>query len=314
MLRFITVRLGLIVITLLVVSVVIFAVTEMLPGDAAEIVMGRNATEQNLKHMREQLGLDRPAPVRYGDWIWGVVQGDFGESLLQRRPVTEVIGHRLLPSIYLAVFAFVIAVPSAVLVGTMAGVRPNSIGDRIVSTVGMVGISLPEFVTGLLLIIIFSSELGWLPTTSAIPRGESPLTRPEILVLPTLTLTGVVFAYIMRMTRANVLEVMESNYVRTAVLKGLPMRRVILRHVVPNAILPTISIVAAMSGWLLAGLIIVENVFSYPGLGQLLLSSIETRDIPLLQALTLIIAVAYTVSTLLADLSYSFLDPRIRYA
>ena len=314
MLRFITVRLGLIVITLFVVSAVIFAVTEALPGDAAEIMLGRNATKRNLETKREELGLNRPAPVRYGDWIWGAMQGDFGESLIQRRPVTEIIGHRFMPSIYLAVFAFAIAVPSAVLIGIMAGVRPNSIGDRVVSTVGMVGISLPEFVTGLLLIIIFSSELGWLPTTSAIPRGESPLTKPEILVLPTLTLTGVVFAYIMRMTRANVIEVMESNYVRTAVLKGLPMRRVVLRHVVPNAILPTISIVAAMSGWLLAGLIIVENVFAYPGLGQLLLSSIESRDVPLLQALTLIIAVTYTVSTLLADLSYSFLDPRIRYA
>jgi peptide/nickel transport system permease protein len=178
----------------------------------------------------------------------------------------------------------------------------------------MVGISLPEFVTGVLLMVIFSSQLGWLPTTSAIPRGESPLTSPEILVLPTLTLTGVVFAYIMRMTRANVNEVMESPYVRTAILKGLPMRKVIFRHVVPNAMLPTISIVATMTGWLLAGLIIVENVFAYPGLGQLLLSSIQTRDVPLLQALSLLIAVTYTVSTLLADLSYAVLDPRIRYA
>ena len=314
MLRFITVRLGLIVITLFIVSVVIFAVTEALPGDAAEILLGRNATERNLEVKREELGLNRSIPVRYGDWVWGALQGDFGESLIQKRPVTEIIGHRLLPSIYLAVFAFAVAVPPAVLIGIWAGVRPNSIGDRVVSAIGMVGISLPEFVTGLLLIVIFSSELGWLPTTSSIPRGESPLTSPEILVLPTLTLTGVVFAYIMRMTRANVMEVMESNYVRTAVLKGLPMRTVIFRHVVPNSMLPTISIVAAMSGWLLAGLIIVENVFSYPGLGQLLLNSIQSRDVPLLQALTLIIAVTYTVSNLLADLSYSFLDPRIRYA
>ena len=250
------------------------------------------------------------------DTVWrsGALGGDFGDSLLQRRPVTDVIGHRLLPSIYLASFAFLIAVPPAILVGTWAGVRPNTIGDRIISAVGMVGISLPEFVTGVLLMVIFSSQLGWLPTTSTIPRGESPLTSPEILVLPTLTLTGVVFAYIMRMTRANVNEVMESPYVRTAILKGLPMRKVIFRHVVPNAMLPTISIVATMTGWLLAGLIIVENVFAYPGLGQLLLSSIQTRDVPLLQALSLLIAVTYTVSTLLADLSYAVLDPRIRYA
>ena len=249
------------------------------------------------------------------DTVWqsGVLGGDFGDSLVQRRPITDIIGHRLLPSIYLAVFAFLIAAPLAVLVGVWAGVHPNTIGDRTISAIGMVGISLPEFVTGLLLMIILSSKLGWLPTTSAIPRGESPLTKPEILVLPTLTLTGVVFGYIMRMTRANVIEVMESHYVRTAILKGLPMRRVIFRHVVPNAMLPTISIVAAMTGWLLAGLIIVENVFAYPGLGQLVLNSIQTRDAPLLQACALIIAVTYTVSTLLADLSYAVLDPRIRY-
>ena len=314
MLRFITVRLGLIIITLFVVSAVIFAVTEALPGDAAKIMLGRNATERNLETKREELGLNRPAPVRYGDWIFSAIQGDFGESLIQKRPVTEIIGHRFLPSIYLAVFAFVIAVPPAVIIGTMAGVRPNSIGDRVVSTVGMVGISLPEFVTGLFLIVIFSSELGWLPTTSAIPRGESPLTKPDILVLPTLTLTGVVFAYIMRMTRANVMEVMETHYVRTAILKGLPMRQVILRHVLPNSMLPTITVIATNFGWMLGGLIIVENVFAYPGLGQLLLRSMVTRDVPLLEALTLLVAGTYAISNLLADLSYAVLDPRIRLA
>ena len=265
-------------------------------------------------HVSESGDVNAWAASHDSVWRSGVLGGDFGDSLVQRRPITDIIGHRLLPSIYLALFAFVIAALPAILVGVWAGVRPNTIGDRVISAVGMVGISLPEFVTGLLLMIIFSSQLGWLPTTSAIPRGESPLTKPEILVLPTLTLTGVVFAYIMRMTRANVIEVMESHYVRTAILKGLPMRRVIFRHVVPNAMLPTISIVATMTGWLLAGLIIVENVFAYPGLGQLLLTSIQTRDVPLLQALALLIAVTYTVSTLLADLSYAVLDPRIRYA
>ena len=314
MLRFLTVRLGLIVVTLVTVSLVIFIITEILPGDAATRRLGQFATEQNVKNLREQLGLDRSAPERYLSWIGGVVQGDFGDSLVQRRPVADIVLHRLWPSAYLAVFAFVVAVPSAVLVGIWTGVRPDTKSDRIVSAVTMVGISLPEFVTGLLLMIVFSSTLHLLPSTSSIPRGETPLTNPQILVLPTLTLTAVLFAYVMRMTRASVIEVMESPYVRTAILKGLPMRRVLFRHVVPNAMLPTISVVAANAGWLLGGLIIVENVFAYPGLGQLLLSSIVTRDTPILQAVTLIVAGTYAVGNLLADISYAVLDPRIRLA
>ena len=312
MLRFLTVRLSLIVVTLVVVSIGIFVVTEILPGDVATKMLGQFATEQNTKNLREQLGLDRPAPVRYLSWIGGVVRGDFGDSLVQRRPISDIVRHRLGPSLYLAVFAFLIAVPAAVLIGIWAGVRPDSKGDRIISAIGMVGISLPEFVTGLLLMIIFASTFHLLPATSSIPRGESPLTKPEILVLPTLTLTAVLFAYIMRMTRASVIEVMESPYVRTAFLKGLPMRRVLFLHVVPNAMLPTISVIAASTGYMLGGLIIVENVFAYPGLGQLLLTSILTRDTPLLQATTLIIAATYTISNMLADISYGFLDPRIR--
>lgn len=314
MARFLMVRAALIVATLLMVSLAIFVITEILPGDVATKILGQFATEQNVKNLREELGLDRPAPERYGSWVWGVVRGDFGDSLVQRRAISEIVLHRLWPSVYLAIFAFLIAVPSAILVGIWAGVRPNSKGDRVVSAVAMVGISLPEFVTGLLLMIIFSSTFHLLPSTSSIPRGETPLTNPQILVLPTLTLTAVLFAYVMRMTRASVIEVMESHYVRAAILKGLPMRRVIFRHVVPNAMLPTISIIAANTGWLLGGLIIVENVFAYPGLGQLLLSSILTRDTPLLQATTMVIAGSYAVSNLLADISYGFLDPRIRVA
>ena len=314
MFRFLARRIGLILTTLFVVSVAIFGITEALPGDAAERRLGRFATEENLKSLRGELGIDRPAVVQYADWVGGVVRGDFGESFNQRRPVTDIVRPRLLNSIYLAVFGSLIAFPLAILSGIWTGVRPNRIVDRVVSAVGFVGISLPEFVTGLLLMIILSSTLNLLPTTSIIPPGESPLTEPEILILPTLTLTGVLFAYIMRMTRANVIEVMESPYVRSAVLKGLPMRRVILRHVVQNAMLPTITIVAATAGWLLGGLIIVENVFAYPGLGQLLLASISTLDIPLLQACAMIIAATYAISNLLADLSYGVLDPRIRLA
>ncbi len=303
-----------ILVTLVVVSLAIFTITEILPGDVAVMMLRQGATEQNLKKVREDLGLDRPAYVRYLDWIGGAVRGDLGDSYVQKRPIVDVMGVRLRNSLVLAGFALLVAVPVAVLVGVWAGVHPDSPGDRIVSVASVVGISLPEFVTGVLLIIVFSLTLDLFPTTSGIPSGTSPLTRPQILVLPMLTLTGVMFAYIMRMTRANVIEVMQASYVRTAILKGLPMRKVIFQHVVPNAMLPTISIIAMNMGWMLGGLIIVENVFAYPGLGQLLLTSIQTRDVPLLQALALLIAATYTISNLVADLSYAALDPRIRLA
>ena len=314
MLRFLTVRISLIIATLLVVSFAIFLITEILPGDVASKMLGQYATEQNLKNLREELDLDRPAMVRYGTWVWGAVRLDFGDSLVQRSPISDIIWQRLPNSLYLAFFAFIVAIPTSVLVGIWAGVRPDTITDKVVSAISMVGISLPEFVTGLLLIIVFSSTFDLLPSTSVIPRGGSPLSRPEILVLPVLTLMGVLFAYVMRMTRANVIEVMQSHYVRTAILKGLPMRRVLFRHVVPNAMLPTISVIAMNLGYMLGGLIVVESVFAYPGLGQLLLTSILTRDVHLLQACALIIASCYTVANLLADISYGILDPRIRVA
>ena len=312
MVRFLTVRLSLIVVTLLVVSLAIFTTTEVLPGDVAVMMLRQGATEQNLKKVREDLRLDRPAHVRYVSWIGNVVQGDWGDSYFLKRPIVDIVRGRLGNSIILAVFAFLVAVPTAVAVGIWAGMRPYTSGDRIASVTSLVGISMPEFVTGVLLIVIFSSTFNLLPSTSIVLPGTNPLTRPEILVLPTLTLTGVMFAYVMRMTRANVIEVMQTPYVRTAILKGLPMRRVISRHVLPNAMLPTISIIAMNTGWMLGGLIIVESVFAYPGLGQMLLWSIQQRDVPLLEALSLLIAATYALSNLVADLCYGALDPRIR--
>ena len=314
MLRFIIRRMGLIGVTLLVVSLAIFLVTEVLPGDVATMILRQGATEENLAVVRRDLGLDRPAHERYLSWVGSAVRGDLGDSYKQKRPITEVVRPRLSNSAILAVFAFLVAVPAAVIIGVWTGVRRDTWGDRAISIGSLVAISLPEFVTAVLLIVIFSSTLGWLPSSSIILPGTSPLTRPEILVLPALTLTGVLFAYIMRMTRANVIEVMQSNYTRTAILKGLPMRRVLFRHVVPNAMLPTISVIAANIGWMLGGLIIVENVFAYPGLGRLVLEATQSRDVPLLQSVTLLIAATFAFSNLAADLCYAALNPRIRYA
>ena len=312
MARFLIRRISLMAITMLVVSLAIFAITEILPGDVAKLILKQDATESRLAKLREELGLNRPAHERYLSWIGGVVRGDLGASYARRQPISDFLPRRIKHSLTLAVFALVLGVPLAVTAGIWAGVRPDSKGDRTVSIVSLVGISMPEFVTGVLLMLLLASTLHWLPPSSSLLPGESPLTRPQILIMPALTLTGVLFAYIMRMARANVIEVMQSHYVRTAILKGLPMRRVILRHVLPNAMLPTVTIIAMNFGWMLGGLIIVENVFAYPGLGQLLLFSIQQRDVPLLEALALIIAATYALSNLIADLSYAALDPRIR--
>jgi len=198
--------------------------------------------------------------------------------------------------------------------GVWAGVHPNTKLDRLMSMTGLVGISVPEFVTGIVLILLFSSVFHLLPSSSIILPGTTPLTRPQILIMPTLTITAVLFAYIMRMTRANVIEVMQTDYVRTAILKGLPMRRVILRHVLQNAMLPTITIIASNFGWMIGGLIIMETVFAYPGIGSLVLWSIQNRDIPLLEGVVLLVAAIYAFSNLAADLSYAALDPRVRLA
>lgn len=312
MVRFLIRRIILVFLTLLVVSLAIFLVTEILPGDVATMILGQGATEENLAAVRAQLKLDRPAPVRYWDWMTGALRGDLGNSYVQRRPIVDIIRERLGNSALLALCALLVAVPLALIVGVWAGIRRDSWGDQTASILSLVAISLPEFVTGVILIVIFASTLHLLPSSSIMLPGTSPLTRPQVMVLPIVTLTAVLLAYIMRMTRSNVIEVMQSHYVRTAILKGLPMSRVILRHVLPNALLPTISVIGMNIGWMLGGLIIVESVFAYPGVGRLLLTSISSRDVPLLQAVALLIAATYAISNLLADISYSILNPRIR--
>lgn len=312
MIRFVIKRIGLICVTLVVVSLLIFLVTEILPGDVAVMMLKQNATPEGLAAVRSELGLDRPAHVRYLDWVGGVLQGDWGQSYVWKKPIGEILGRKLYHSAILAVFAFIIGVPTAIGTGILAGIRPDTKIDRLLSITSLVGISVPEFVTGILLMIVIATTFHLLPPTSVILPGTNPLFKPQILILPTLTITAVLFAYIMRMTRANVIEVMQTDYVRTAILKGLPMRKVILRHVFRNAMLPTITIIATNIGWMLGGLVVVENVFAYPGIGQLLLSAIQSRDIPLLEAVILLIGGIYALSNLAADLSYAALDPRVR--
>ena len=313
MARFLIVRLSLIVVTLLAVSVAIFSLIEFAPGDAASAMLGQGATPDNLKALRGRLGLDKPPHVRYLDWIGGAVRGDLGNSAAGKE-ISSIIGGRLFNSALLAVGAFLIAVPLGLVMGVGVGVKSDTLWDRVLTLGGLITISLPEFVTGIALLLVLSSTLGWLPSSSIMMPGESIIGKPQVLIMPILTVTGALFAYIYRMARANVIEVMESNYVRTAILKGLPMRTVVVRHVMPNAMLPTITVIANNVGWLFGGLIIVENLFAYPGMGGLLITSINTQDIRMLQSTAMVIAAVYAFSNLAADLAYGWLNPRVRLA
>ena len=314
MARFLIVRLSLIVVTLLAVSIAIFTLIELVPGDAAQVMLGQQATPDNLRNLRAQMGLDRPPHIRYFDWITGAARGDLGESAKSRASISGLMSGRLANSALLAGLAFLIAVPLGLSLGVWVGTRVDTKIDRFLTMGGLVTISLPEFVTGVVMILILSSTLEWLPSSSIMMPGESILGNPQVLIMPVVTVTGALFAYILRMARANVIEVMGSNYVRTAILKGLPMRTVVIRHVLPNAMLPTITVIANNVGWMFGGLIIIENLFSYPGMGSLLISSINTRDIPLLQSTAMVIASVYAFSNLAADIAYGSLNPRVRLA
>lgn len=311
--RFLLRRLVFITLTLALVSAVIFAVTEVLPGDVATMILGQQATPEDLATLRANLGLNRPAHERYVEWLGGLAQGDFGQSLRLGLPVGPLLAQRLRNSLALAALAFAVGVPASVLLGVAAGLKRDRWPDRLISFSTLIAVSLPEFVTSVFLIIVFSSWLHWLPASSLIEPDTNPLESLRHLLLPTATLTLGMAAYIIRMTRSSIIEVMESNYIRTAILKGLPLRTVVFRHALRNALPPTISIIAINVGWLIGGLIVVENVFAYPGLGQLLLFAIGNHDVPLLQAVTLVIAAIFSFSNLAADLLYRYSNPRILY-
>jgi peptide/nickel transport system permease protein len=311
--RFLLRRLGFMALTLFIVSIVIFGVTELLPGDVAVMILGSEATDETLAAMRSRLGLDQPATTRYLDWLGDAARGDFGESLRMRTEVGPLVLERLKNSLALAGLAFVVGVPLALGLGIVAGLRKDTPVDKAITITTLLGISVPEFVIGSVLIILFASILPIFPASSLIDPKANPLESLPVLVLPAATLVLVTLAHTARMTRASVIRVMRTDYVRTAILKGMPRSRVIFRHVLPNALLPSITIIAINIGWMIGGLIVVETVFGYPGLGQLMIFAVTNRDVPLVQAVALLVASIYAVANLGADLLYAALNPRIRY-
>jgi peptide/nickel transport system permease protein len=312
MIRYILRRMAFLLLTFLLTSLLIFIVTQFLPGDVARVILGREAGEAALEALRAELGLNDPPPVQYINWLGRFLRGDWGQSFSTRSAIRPVVLERLGNSLLLAGFTLLIAAPLALLLGVIAGLNENKFLDHLISVTSLSVVGLPEFVTGLFLIQIFAFRLRLFPANASIRPGASFAEILPQLVLPALTATLVLLAYIARMTRSGVVEELKKPYVRTATLKGLPRRQVIVRHVLRNALLPAITVIAISSGWLISGLIVIENVFNYPGLGRLLVFAIDRRDLPLLQAVTLVTVLGFSLANLAADLLYAWLNPRIR--
>jgi peptide/nickel transport system permease protein len=313
MLRYILKRLGLAAVTLFLLSVIVFALSQMLPGNVARAVLGQFATQEAIDSLNHQIGADRPAVVQYLDYMRGFVQGDLGLSLASQEPVWSILQPALANSLKLAALAFVIVVPLSILGGIAAGLRSGTSEDRTITIFGASMSAMPEFVTGIILILVFVIWLGWLPVTAQWDDGAGPVTQIKHLLLPSLCLALVLFGYIARITRAGVIEAADADYTRTAYLKGLRTRTVIGRHVLRNALLPTIAVVATQTSYLVGGLLIVEGLFNYQGIGLQVYLSAQQKDFTVLTSGVLVLGLVVLVVTLVADILYGLFNPRVRF-
>ena len=312
MFRLIVRRLGLGLLTLVLVSGIIFVGVEALPGDSCTAYLGRMAQGKRLENCRRDFGLERPALTRYAEWALGAVQGDFGVSLKSKKPISQTVGTRFRNTVILGVAASVIGVPLAILLGIIAALWRDRPPDLWISTTAIFAMTIPEFVSATVLVLVVSVWLGWLPGI-VVTRPDAPLFEfLSDIILPIVALALVMTAHILRMVRTCVVDVMASDYIQMARLKGVPYRRMVFRHVLPNALLPTINLVALTVAWLLGGTVVIEVVFNYPGLGRLMVQSIFFRDLAMVQAITLILAALYVGLNLFADLLTLVANPRLR--
>jgi peptide/nickel transport system permease protein len=313
MLRFLARRLALAVVTLWILSVLVFALGQMLPGNVGRNVLGGFASQESVDAFNHERGLDRPAYEQYLDWASHAVRGDFGKSYTSDVSVDSILERAIPKSIELAVLAFVIMLPLALLGGIISALRAYKATDRAISVAGLSLTVVPEFVSALVAIVLFGILLGWLPVTARWPEGAGPLTQVRYLLLPALVLVGVLFGYVSKMVRAGMIEALDADYTRTAYLKGLSKQQVVWRHVLRNALLPTIAVLATQTGYLLGGLVIVERAFNYPGFGQEIVNHAVLKDYSVVQAGAMVIGIVYLTVTVLADIAYGLLNPRIRF-
>ena len=305
-------RLGLAVVTLWLLSVIIFFAGQVLPGNPARSILGPLASESAVRALDHQLGVDRPVLTQYLSWINGIFHGNMGESYQYQSAVEPLLRAALVNSAKLGALALVVIIPLGILGGVVAALYAGRPLDRIISLTGLSAATVPEFVSGIVVIVIFSVELKILPASAAAPAGSPFFTQLRYLILPAVPLVFVLFGYIARMARAGTIEALESDYVRTATLKGLKRRVVIWRHVLRNSLLPTITVIATPTGYLLGGLIVVETLFNYRGIGNLIFHAANAKDFPMLEAGVLTIGLVYMVATLIADVTTTLLNPRLR--
>lgn len=304
-------RLGISIVTLWIVTLIVFTGTELLPGDVAEALLGQSATPETVAALRTQLGLDRPPAVRYVDWLKGFTIGDFGVSLSSGSPISDIIRDRLGNTLLLAAITAAVSVPTAIVLGLLAAMYPGSLFDRMVSVVTLYLVAVPEFLTGSLLVMLFSVYLGWLPAISYITEYNSLGKLVASMAMPVLTLAFTITAQMARMTRATILNILDSPYIEMALLKGASRSRIIFRHALVNVIGPVANVVALNMTFLIGGVVIVETIFAYPGLAKLIVDAVSSRDFPVVQSCALIFCIAYVIFMLLADIVAIVSNPRL---
>ena len=311
LLRVVAQRFALGLLTLFIVSLIIASIVELLPGDITQAILGQTATPETVEAFRRELGIDRPVHERYIEWLRGMVTGDMGKSLANKREISELVGTRLSNTLFLGGFAAAIAVPLSLILGLLAALYRNSIFDRGINLFTLTSISFPEFFVAYILILLFAVKTGWFPGISNVSKDLPLGDKLFRTLLPAATLTLVVVAHMMRMTRAAIINLLSSDYIEMAHLKGIRPMRVIFYHALPNAWGPIVNVIALNLAYLVVGVVIVEVVFVYPGLGQLLVDSVSKRDVPVVQACSMIFAGVYILLNLLADIVSIVTNPRL---
>ena len=299
--------------SLLVVSMLVFAITGVLPGDAAQAQLGQEATPETLHALREQMGLNVPAPVRYWRWLSGLLRGNPGDSIVTHTPVADMLASRLPNSLLLAAITAAVAVPLALVLGILAAMYRGSVFDRVVSSGAVAVVSVPEFLVATLAVLVFAVELHWLPALSYSVSLDSPMKMLRSFAMPVMTLCCVMVAQMMRMTRAAVIDQLKAPYIEMVLLKGATPMRMVLAHALPNAIGPIANAVAMTLSYLLGGVIIVETIFNYPGVASLMVDGVTQRDMPLVQSCAMLFCAAYLALVSLADIVSIVANPRLRY-
>lgn len=313
MLAYTLTRLVYLALVLAVMSVLIFLVTQAMPGDVASMIAGQFASKEVVDAIAVKLGLDQPLIVQYGQWAAGILRGDLGRSLVLEQPIAPILMEALARSLVLAVVALFVVAVVGIGLGVLAAVRRGKLTDQLVSGVSYLGIAVPDFFWAIVLVLIFGSYMKLLPTGGYAPIADGFLPWASHLVLPVITLVLMLLARIARLTRSSMIDVLQTNYVKFARAKGMPESVVILRHALKNALLPTITVLAIDFGLILGGVVVIETIFSYPGMGRLLLFAIQRHDLPLIQATILVVSAAYCLANLTADLLYAYVNPKIRH-